>query len=119
MRIPLGARPPKRARGCYTSLALVVGIEALTVCRYSDIVAPSRLVNLRLVTRGISATWRTANHAGDSWGGSVGDSRSEPLLRSFAFAGNVTVWEPIHRRATRCAACHQPLGATDAKFSVV
>lgn len=25
------------------------------------------------------------------------DSRSEPLLRSFAFAGHVTVWEPIHR----------------------
>jgi hypothetical protein len=22
---------------------------------------------------------------------------SEPLLRSFAFAGDVTVWEPIHR----------------------
>ena len=25
------------------------------------------------------------------------DSKSEPLLRSFAFAGHVTVWEPIHR----------------------
>ena len=25
------------------------------------------------------------------------DSRSEPLLRSFAFAGHVTVWEPTHR----------------------
>ena len=25
------------------------------------------------------------------------DSRSEPLLRSFAFAGHVTAWEPIHR----------------------
>ena len=28
---------------------------------------------------------------------STADSRSEPLLRSFAFAGHVTVWEPIHR----------------------
>jgi hypothetical protein len=45
--------------------------------------------------------------AGDSGGGSVGgrrrakppaaDSRSEPLLRSFAFAGNITVWEPLGR----------------------
>ena len=45
--------------------------------------------------------------AGDSWGGSVDgrrmakppatEFRSEPLLRSFAFAGNVTVWEPLHR----------------------
>jgi hypothetical protein len=25
------------------------------------------------------------------------DSRSEPLLHSFAFAGRVTVWEPIPR----------------------
>jgi hypothetical protein len=25
------------------------------------------------------------------------DSRVEPLLRSFAFAGHVTVWEPLHR----------------------
>jgi hypothetical protein len=25
------------------------------------------------------------------------DSRSEPLLRSFAFAGHVTAWEPVRR----------------------
>ena len=25
------------------------------------------------------------------------DSSSEPRLRAFAFAGHVTVWEPIHR----------------------
>ena len=43
--------------------------------------------------------------AGNSWGGygrrmakpSAADSRSERPLRSFAFAGNVTVWEPTHR----------------------
>jgi hypothetical protein len=55
--------------------------------------------------------------ADDSWGGSVGgrrmakppaaDSRSEPLLRSFAFAGNVTVWEPIHRHLE---IGHRPFG---------
>ncbi len=31
-------------------------------------------------------------------GGRMADGPgSEPLLRSFAFAGNITVWEPIHR----------------------